>query len=275
MVTSTDLLVMIPTHNRVNRQITLNSIPSSWMHRTLLVCSHGQRKEYKKAHGYVPIIEAPSSVTTIAAKRAWMIEWAHENGVEKILMLDDDLRFARRVFEDTDDGGFTFKLRKADGRDVAWAFGKVEKLLGKFAHVGIGPRQGNNGLTAYRRWNPNYRMIYALGYHVPTLIKSCKLGRIEHREDMDMCLQLLTKGYENRVLIEVVVDQTYNGPGGARDERTMEKSNADAEKLAKWFPEFVKVVERDYKQSIKRREVTVAWKKAAAYGLQRRNGKGR
>lgn len=267
------LLLMIPTHNRLNRQITLSWIPWMWRKRVVMVCSAGQSEEHAAKYKKIRVIEAPPSVKSIAQKRKWMIEWAHRKGYERILMFDDDLRFARREFTNDEGPPYTFKLVKATPQDVDWAFQKVEKMLGKFAHVGIAPRQGNNGLRGYRRWNPNYRMIYALGYHVPTLIKNVKLGRIEHREDMDMCLQLLTKGYPNRVLIEVVVDQSYNGPGGAKDERTVEASNKDAEKLAKWFPDFVKVQERDYKRSIKRKEVVVAWKKAAAHGIQRRDAR--
>lgn len=271
---ATDLTVIIPTYKRVNRQFTLKNLPREWQRRTVLVANAEESKQFSRLHPQCRIWTVPSSIKTIAQKRKWIIEEAHEQGLEKIIMFDDDLRFARRVFEELPDDKFTFKLRKATDEDVDWALRKVSKMLDKFAHVGIGPRQGNNGLTKYRRWNPNYRMIYALGYRVPTIVKHCELGRIEHREDMDLCLQLLTKGFANRVLIEVVVDQTYNGPGGARDERTMERSNADADKLARWFPRFVKVVERDYKQSIKRREVTVAWKKAYAYGVERRSRRG-
>jgi hypothetical protein len=264
------MIIVIPTHQRVERQITLRSIPDEWRSRTYLVASTEEEADELTDRYRARVFSAPPYVKTIAQKRKFILEWAHKQGFKKLLMLDDDLRFSRREFTDTPDGGFTFKLVKTTDKDVDWALRIVERKLDSFAHVGIGPRQGNNGLTQHRRWNPNYRMIYALGYRVPTVIKRCKLGRIEHREDMDLCLQLLTQGYANRVLIEVVVDQTYNSPGGASAERKIERSNADADKLASWFPNFVKVVERDYKKSIKRKEVTVAWKKAYQWGAERR-----
>lgn len=267
--------ILIPTHKRINRQFTLRYLPPEWRKRTTLVATHGEAKPLKKAHPDMRIWEAPEHVKTIAQKRQWILEHANGLGIEKILMFDDDLRFSRRVFTDNPDGTWSFKLRMADEADIAWGLRKIEKMLGRFAHVGIGARQGNNGLKTRKRWNPNYRLMYALGLHVPTVMKECELGRIEHREDMDMCLQLLTKGYPNRVLIELTVDQVYNGVGGAREERKVEASNKDADLLASWFPDFVKVQQREYSQSIPRREVIVAWKKAYAYGVQRRKSRGR
>jgi hypothetical protein len=110
--------------------------------------------------------------------------------------------------------------------------------------------------------------MYALGYDVKVVRKRCELGRIEHREDMDYTLQLLTQGYPNGVYVEVCVDQVYNSKGGASLERSVEGSNRDAEKLAKWFPKFVKVVERAYLKSVPRKEVVVSWKKAYEAGTR-------
>lgn len=268
------MMILIPTHGRFGRQFTLREIPKEWLDRTVLVTTHDQYRDHRILYGKdVALWRAPATVKTIAQKRAWMMERARTEGIDKVLMLDDDLRFSRREFEDRADGTWTFKLRKATPADVAWGLRKVERMLDKFCHVGIGARQGNNGILRYRRWNPNFRMMYALGYRVDTVLKKAEFGRIEHREDMDVCLQLLTKGYANRVLVELVCDQVYNSAGGAHDERKIERSNADAGKLARWFPDFVKEVQREYKQSVPRREVVVAWKKAYEYGAERRHAR--
>jgi hypothetical protein len=71
-------------------------------------------------------------------------------------------------------------------------------------------------------------------------------------------------------MIDICVDQPFNGIGGVKSQRKFSSSNDDAELLASWFPKFVKVVERAYKQSVPRKEVVVAWKKAYAYGAERR-----
>jgi hypothetical protein len=270
MLVKRDMHLIIPTHNRQGRQFTLREIPEKWLKKVILVCTHGEARAHAIIYKEVNVWEAPKEVKTIAQKRKWILEECHRRDMIKIMMLDDDLRFSRRKFTELPNDKFTFQLLKAKPKDVDWAFRLVAKKLDEFAHVGIGPRQGNNGIKIHRRWNPNYRMIYCLGYRVDTVVRKCKLGRIEHREDMDITLQLLTKGYPNRVMVEVTADQQYNGVGGTRGERSYEKSNADAELLASWFPKFIKVVERDYKQSVPRKEVIVAWKKAYEFGAERR-----
>lgn len=268
--------IIIPTYRRTERQFTLRCIPDSWLDQVTLVCDDEDAakldKNFRKTrHSGVDIIVAPSK--TIAQKRAWIIK---EFKGEKILMLDDDLRFCRRDYGKTP----TF-LKQCTEHDVDVMLRWIGKKLERYAHVGISARQGNNNLEAMQRnrfrkekdaeddvqqfirWEPNSRMIYALGYNTKIVNKVCKLGRIEHREDMDYCMQLLRAGYENRVLAEFCVDQMYGaGPGGAKLQRTMDASNADARKLAKLHPGLVKAVNKDYKLSTPRTEVVCYWKKA-------------
>lgn len=255
--------IVIPTYRRTERQWTLRCIPKKWRKNVTLVCDRQDYLALRNGHD-VSLAVVPDHVKTIAQKRKWILHFFKK--ADSILMLDDDLRFSRRLFSNKHRRPYTFKLIKATDKDVDWALLKVQKMLRKHAHVGIGPRQGNNSIQRHRRWNPNYRMVYALGYQPATVLKHCELGRIETREDMDLCLQLLTKGFENRVLVEVCADQTYGSKGGCTEERSIKRSNRDAKRLAQWFPSFVKVVKRDYKESIPRKEVVVSWKKAAAYG---------
>jgi hypothetical protein len=131
-------------------------------------------------------------------------------------------------------------------------------------HVGFGPRQGNH--TKEAGWQIG-RMIYTLGYYLPVVVEKCELGRIETREDMDLTLQLLRKGYPNAVWHTTVADQRmYNAPGGATNERTIESSNADAHKLATFHLGFVSVVEKAYKASVPRNEVVCQWQEALRDG---------
>jgi hypothetical protein len=142
-----------------------------------------------------------------------------------------------------------------------------EKLSPEFPHVGFGPRQGNNTLKDVG-WKTPSRMIYSLGHFLPIVVKECELGRIETREDMDLTLQLLRKGYPNAVWGTTVADQRqYDAPGGATNERTIESSNADAYKLAQLHPGYVDVVEKPYSTSVPRKEVRCRWKKALEDGL--------
>jgi hypothetical protein len=79
---------------------------------------------------------------------------------------------------------------------------------------------------------------------------------------------LLLKGYPNAIWQTTVVDQKHDAPGGCSTYRTVEMSNAEAERLAKLFPGYVSVVDRDYETSVPRKEVRCEWKKALDDGLK-------
>lgn len=268
--------IVIPTYRRCKQQKTLSAIPKQWLDATTLVVDEQDYKELRalmQERTIVPRVHmtiVPKTVKSIADKRAWILGTFRD---EKILMLDDDLRFARRKPKRLDgpqDGPYDFTLLPATPSDVNWAFNQIDRALDTYVHVGMSARQGNNNLVEEWRWRENTRMMYALGYRVKDVRRLCKLGRIQHREDFELCLQLLTQGYGNKSLLEVCVDQVYNTKGGASEERKTENSNADAEKLATMFPGLVKVTERDYKVSVPRKEVTIYWRKAYEEGLQRR-----
>lgn len=255
--------IYIPTYRRVLHQRTFKWLPESRHKSVSLVVDKTDAEEFEEhIEDHPELIIVPKEIKTIAQKRAWLLKTTPH---EKILMLDDDLRFARRAYDDNE--GFT--LKEAKSKDVEWALVMVARKLGHLAHVGIGARQGNNNIKEHL-WKRNTRMMYALGYNIPMLKEAgVKFGRIEHREDMDYTLQLLRKGYANAVLVDVTVDQSYNNKGGASLQRTVEASNADAEKLAKLHPGFVKVVEKDYAQSVPRKEVVCYWRNAYAKRLER------
>jgi hypothetical protein len=214
----------------------------------------------------VEVIAQPDPDCTIAQKRRWILEEFHRRGEEKIIMLDDDLRFATRI------SGTDWHLKEIRWFGLISEFNLLEDKLGpEFPHVGFGPRQGNNTLDEVG-WKIPSRMIYSLGYYLPIVIKECELGRIETREDMDLTLQLLRKGYPNAVWHTTVNDQRkFDAPGGATNERTMERSNRDAYRLGELHPGYVTIVEKDYKASVPRLEVICQWKKALEDGTKLRS----
>ena len=161
-------------------------------------------------------------------------------------------------------------LRDIKGDELIPEFKRIEEKLGPdFPHVGFGQRQGNHLLPG--GWKSPARMCYALAYYLPIVTTECRFDLVEVREDMCVSLQLLLKGYPNAIWTETVVDQRgYDLPGGASDERTVEISNAEARKLAELFPDYVSVVQRDYKASVPRFEVMVQWQKALEHGQRHR-----
>jgi hypothetical protein len=230
------------------------------MEQVVLVCPQKEYDVLRSARNDYDVVAQPNSEWTIAQKRRWIIEEWHRRGEDKILMLDDDLRFATRISADD------WHLKEITGAELIAEFKNLEEKLGPdYPHVGFGPRQGNNRLEEVG-WKIGTKMCYSLGYYLP-IVKYCELGRIETREDMDITLQLLRKGYPNAVWMTTVNDQRkYDAPGGATNERTIESSNTDAYKLAQLHPGYVSTVEKKYKASVPRIEVIVQWQKALEDG---------
>jgi hypothetical protein len=259
--------IIIPTRGRTDSQLTITFFPKELREITTFIAP---KKEIFKLSGiYIDsppeYVAQPDPDWNIAQKRTWVFQWAHEQGYDKIIMLDDDLRFSTRVSEGD------WHLREIAGKELIPEFERIRDKLGpEFPHVGFGQRQGNQTLKEVG-WKSPGKMCYALGYHVPTVLKECEFNRVAIREDMELSLQLLTKGYPNAIWTQTVVDQREFGKsGGCSNERTIEKSNEEARKLVELFPDYVSVVERAYKASVPRIEVVCQWQKALQDGLAKR-----
>ena len=266
--------IMIPTRGRVGEQQTLRSLSPLLRADTILVCpaeerdmlfQHTASAWLDHEGNAVRIVTQPEHITTIAAKRKWMMEWAQERGIEKVLMLDDDLFFYYRYWKpEAKNGAGDWRLLDSDDdHTTQWINVLMDHIAPGVPHGGFGPRQGNNNFPD--GWLiGGARMMLALAYHVPTVLRHAELGRIDTREDMDVALQLLRKGFPNVITHDFCVGQkSYAAPGGCDIERTTEKSDADAYKLAELHPGFVKVVQKEYKGH-PRKEVIVQWKRALA-----------
>lgn len=256
--------IIIPTRGRVGRQTTYSNLPTELRKRTVIVCPAKEVASHSGNHPQVgEVLAQPDANMTIAQKRKWILENIQ---VQKIVMLDDDLRFCVRRSDDPK------KFLTATEGQVLAAFADLEsQLSSKVPHAGFAARGGSIGDAAQRGgWQRAKRMMYVLGYHVPTVLKNVELGRIETREDMDLCLQLLVRGLSNVVNYSFLVDQKFGNVGGCTDERTIERSNADAEKLAEFFPGLVRVTRKEYERSVPRLEVVVQWEKALRQGEQRK-----
>jgi hypothetical protein len=278
---SNRLMLYVPTRGRVDRQLTVGNLPKEWQNRCTIVCPASEIKEHSRNHRHLlNVLKQPDPDMSIAQKRAWLLRTTKH---EKIMMLDDDLRFCHRHHAPSQFAGYgphsiarwkaycakhpgIWQLDTLEPNDPrnGQMFQKIELMLDVYRHGGIGPRQMNQALPG--EWNVNFRAMYALAYHVPTVLDNCVLGRIEHREDFDYTLQLFLAGFENAIYTWGALDQVYNTTGGASLERSMKASNADAVRLAKMFYGVVKVKEKTYLRSIPRKEVVVSWKVAAERG---------
>jgi len=256
--------IIIPTKGRTNRQLTLASIAGQLTKKTTLVCPEREVAALKDIRTDIEVVAQPNDDWGIAKKRGWILEEWLRRGYDKIVMLDDDLRFATRKTNSD------WHLKEIQGNELVPHFDKLEAKLGpEFPHVGFGQRQGNNQLETVG-WKSPGKMCYVLAFYLPIVVKYVEFNRVRTREDMDISLQLLRQGYPNAIFTETVCDQRkFDAPGGTSDERTMESSNEDARVLASLHPGLVSVVQRDYKASVPRDEVIVQWEKALEEGRQK------
>lgn len=253
--------IFIPTYGRATAQHTLKHLPKSLQKKTTLVLQHEDYKVNDTIYNDYPcaILVLPKKIKTISPTRQFIMDHAKEQGLKKVVMLDDDLRFDIRRM---DDGG---KFLVATENQIEWLFKKIEAKLDKFVHVGVLAREGGNRVEEEERQCT--RMMRVLAYDVKTFHEEkIKFDRLPLQEDFDVTLQLLRKGYPNLVLCRWVQGQgTSNAKGGCSTFRTIDMHNGNVEKLAKLHAPFVNVVEKQTKgawDGMPRKDVMVQWKKA-------------
>lgn len=251
------VLILIPTKGRATRQTTLACLPPRIFERTYLLVENSQVPGYEAVVYRHKLLVAEA--TNIAPCRQWALEYAHRSGVKKLIMLDDDLVFAKRREDDPT------KFHNTVDKDMENLFEDIERLLDKYAHVGVSPREGGN-----RRTEPyieNTRIMRVLAYRVDVLMQEkLRFDDAELMEDFMMSLNLLTRGYATYSINWMVQNQNGSDlPGGCSTFRTPHMQEAAARKLAATFPDFVKVVNKETKTAWggqARVDVTVQWKKA-------------
>lgn len=252
--------IIVPTRGRIGSQHTVRHLTKRLRQSTTIVCPEREVRFHSSNHPDVTVVAQPDPDMTIAQKRKWIIETCK---TEKMIMLDDDLDFLARCDENP------LSFRKSTDEDKEKWFDYLDNLLcADVPHGGFHAKTQAH-LTPRISKSPG-RMMYVLGYHVPSVLRECELGRIEHREDMDVTLQLLLKGYPNTILTELTANQKFGNKGGCSGQRTLEASDADAHRLAELHKGYVKVVRREYEHSPARFEVVVQWQRALRDGQLRR-----
>lgn len=274
-----NLTLIIPTHGRVNAQITLGALPTKLRTETILVSSLPEEaKELRRLHPANEVIIA-KGVKSIAEKRHWIMK----NIKGKMLfMMDDDIAFFERlpaalrlwdakrkaygVAPGAPEGTSLMKrLYPADKR-LLELFQDMDKYVTKNPDLGmIGIAHRRHSDKKQESWELNARMMYAFGVN-KELYNGLKIrfDAVGLREDFHVVLSMLRKGRECHNYLELLNNdyRRFGTGGGCSGERTIEFSNEQCYALQKLHPQFVKVVDRVYSTTESRKEVVVAWKKA-------------
>lgn len=283
-----DMALYVPTYRRTDRDMTLQQIPFRWLGRTVIVCGPGEGDFYADRYRTARIVE--SKLETIAAKRAWIFKDAHKQKHEKIMVFDDDLIFFVRRLNHKAYAGFDqgdgklwgtlvdaepdlARLVRADEFNMDRLLKNMQWALDTYRHIGISQRFMNNAVG--HEFTTTTKVTHAMGYHVPTVMKHCQLGRVKMFEDLDYTLQLLRAGFDNAVYHWAAVNDPYgfNAKGGESERRTVAMIDGGARRMEQLHPGLVKAVQRTGAKAdvFGHYRIVVRWKKALAFDLQEKS----
>lgn len=269
--------IYIPTYRRVGRQLTYENLPSHWQEKTILVVCQDEYEELSKNYqcivcphqGNTPEGEDPKNYG-LSATRKWIAEQA---GKIKYAVLDDDIYefvYTRRPSEPESHSmtNTVFSMRgMKEGYENTFdeMMETLDKWLDEFVTVGL-------EVT----WNPPFDDDYKDCWRQTTNhffngallpIDELDFTTLKCAQDYYLLLQLLTKGYKNRVSMRYRVrPDLTQAPGGVGEYRTLEVHNNAMKQLRDAFPEFVKLKEKVAKNGewggLTKLAANIQWKKA-------------
>lgn len=226
-------VVYIPTRGRVGNQPSYNSLVATGI-ETILVCPPDEEALHRDL-GYAVV---PCPAEGISATRQWIMDqdWIPN----KVMMFDDDLRFAVRRLDDRN------KFLPAEVTDVKTMLDRMELMLDQVPMVGLCNRGGaNNTPVKDVPVAMNKRMFDVQCFDTAWFRKNNIRYRTPLMEDFDITLQALTQGFPNALLTTHTKDNigAANAGGGCSTYRTMAGQAEAALWLAQKWPAFVQVRE--------------------------------
>lgn len=252
--------IIIPTHNRYDRLITLSFIPKSYHHNVFLVVRSGEQEErYSKAFQSRSFFEddyennvnilAFDGLTGIHDKRHAIAK--HFKG-EKIWMVDDDciLKPAEIVTPTypNKDGKILDIIKMCKNVVTESQFYEfieyASDLLDKYPHgivrPGIFPRGEDYWPYRLNTWAFTNAFL-----NLKTLEpESLNYDFVNHTEDAVAFLSVLEQGYDSFLLSKWMIKSEKPGePGGMTGVRNSKMMDAANEKIHKRFPAHTRLQE--------------------------------
>ena len=247
--------IYIPTLGRPNTQITYDGLPDFVKDITYLVVQPHEASIHKKLYGKDKVIVLPKSVKGIHNTRKWI----YNQAMGSIWgMYDDDLIFLNRDPYNTGKiSGTGHKMNPVDWQimlETTYAFLNNDKAFAGHRLSFLHPSD-----NYYRENGAVHCAYYFNGYKCPYLNWPLPLA-----EDLYMVISLLEKGYSNVVWHRYAVDNKEYSEGGCNTKglRTINKINKAHKKLAKLYPEFVKIVGKKKNKMGEMDKLRISWRKA-------------
>lgn len=221
--------------------------------------------EYRKH--ITNIISVPNDFH-LCEKRQRIVETCNSS---HLIMIDDDVVFAKKKENDIT------KLQECTPEDISVMLALFEKVCTEERPMVHAVQRVFSNYRKYK-YEKNVRGIRAVTWNVEAFKKLGidyrymyrKYGS-EYKEDLDVQLQLISKGIPSiGVASFTVADRGYNRSGGVSLFRTADTFNKSAISLKKEYPDFVTLVEKStggYKE--KRLDCKIAWKKFLPPGAKK------
>lgn len=251
--------IYIPTRGRVGNQLTLDRLPL-WLHQyTTLVCPKDEVKAHTANHPGAMVLGQPKSIQTIAAKRAFIAEYASEQPERFWFQMDDDLNFF--VWN----GQKHTALHHDEKATDKFFLRTLKRLTESYDCVGFGTK----GFALPGGVKNSYHLGFVFGFS-KALAKDIIWDRVGLYEDVDYTLQVLKSGHENAITYDVVVEQRKAAAaGGLTGERTTELIEQECSKLIALHPGLISKKPPSGQHEMS--NIRVSWAKAAAMGKVKDN----
>lgn len=269
--------IYIPTYRRINKQTTYDNLPKHWQEKTVLVVCQDEYDELSKKYNCVvcpcqgkePPGEDPLKYG-LSPTRLWIAKHA---GQIKYGVLDDDIMefvYTRRPSE-PDSHKLTntvFSIKRlTEGYEHVFdeMMKTLDEWLDEFVTVGLEVTWNPPFDTDYKDcWRQTTNHFFN-GKTLP--VDDIDFTSLKCAQDYYILLQLLTKGYKNRVSMRYRVRPALTqASGGCAEYRTFDVHNNAMKQLRDAFPEFVKLKEKIAKNGkwggAPKLAANIQWKKA-------------
>ena len=226
-----DLQIVIPSRSRHLSLRTINNISINLWNLITVVVPYGQFTAYRNSLRQ-PINVVPFEETTgVGPKRDFILRMNYSG---KVIMLDDDLKFYKRIYHGT-------KFEPSSSSDTEHMVYEIVKYLDDYPMVGLTDKFMSQ--TKPRVMMESQRFNQVLGINRDLLPMPWPQFRLAHDEEHDFHLQLLTKGYKTAVLTEWSKSDTPNAAGGCRDWRDTESMAQTHKELQELWPGLVTIAQ--------------------------------
>ena len=232
--------IIIPTLGRMDKQVTYNNLPKKYQDKVTFVVQAHEFEEMRERYGPA-VIGLPNNISRIAPTREWIFNKYREC---RHMVFDDDLDFV--VKEPNPGEGTKWLSRRFTEQDFDDAFDLMNQWMDDgIVYGGLLPAWV---IPDVRQWpiRECQRIMTNVFYDGPNVPDGIEWNRVAAAEDFDVNLQLLTKGFKNRISAKYMVTcSETNAEGGCSTWRTLEVHNEAQRKLAELWPDFVKVREKE------------------------------